>query len=98
MIGISHGDVTAGVVGSKKPLYDIWGDAVNMASRMDTLGEVGKIQITENTAMAIRECGVLCTLRGYIYVKGKSQRPGEPDVKTFYVELDHNNELIDGNQ
>ncbi|XP_063239983.1 adenylate cyclase type 7-like [Bacillus rossius redtenbacheri] len=40
-VGISHGEVTAGVVGSHKPLYDIWGDAVNMASRMDSTGEPG---------------------------------------------------------
>lgn len=44
-IGISHGEVTAGVVGAQKPLYDIWGDAVNMASRMDTTGVSGKIQV-----------------------------------------------------
>lgn len=44
-IGISHGEVTAGVVGAQKPLYDIWGDAVNMASRMDTTGMPGKIQV-----------------------------------------------------
>lgn len=44
-IGISHGEVTAGVVGAQKPLYDIWGDAVNMASRMDTTGVPGKIQV-----------------------------------------------------
>jgi hypothetical protein len=37
--------VTAGVVGAQKPLYDIWGDAVNMASRMDTTGVPGKIQV-----------------------------------------------------
>lgn len=45
-IGISHGEVTAGVVGAQKPLYDIWGDAVNMASRMDTTGIAGKIQVS----------------------------------------------------
>ena len=44
-IGISHGKVMAGVIGSSKPLYDIWGDAVNMASRMDSSGEPGKIQV-----------------------------------------------------
>jgi class 3 adenylate cyclase len=44
-IGVSHGEVTAGVVGAQKPLYDIWGDAVNMASRMDTTGEPGQIQV-----------------------------------------------------
>ncbi|KAI5639778.1 adenylate and guanylate cyclase catalytic domain-containing protein [Phthorimaea operculella] len=43
-IGISNGKVAAGVVGSLKPLYDIWGHAVNMASRMASTGETGKIQ------------------------------------------------------
>lgn len=45
-IGISHGKVMAGVVGFKKPLYDIFGNAVNMASRMDSTGLPGSIQVT----------------------------------------------------
>lgn len=44
-IGISHGTIMAGVVGSSKPLYDVWGNAVNMASRMDSTGVPGKIQV-----------------------------------------------------
>ena len=44
-IGISHGNVMAGVVGSSKPLYDVWGHPVNMASRMDSTGIRGKIQV-----------------------------------------------------
>lgn len=44
-VGISHGKVMAGVVGSSKPLYDVWGNAVNMASRMDSTNEPGKIQV-----------------------------------------------------
>lgn len=44
-IGISNGEIAAGVVGSLKPLYDIWGHAVNMASRMDSTGQSGKIQV-----------------------------------------------------
>lgn len=44
-VGISHGKVMAGVVGSSKPLYDIWGNSVNMASRMDSTGIPGKIQV-----------------------------------------------------
>lgn len=45
-IGISHGKVMAGVIGSSKPLYDIWGNSVNMASRMDSCGVAGKIQVS----------------------------------------------------
>lgn len=47
-VGISHGKVMAGVVGSSKPLYDIWGNSVNMASRMDSTGIPGKIQVIAN--------------------------------------------------
>lgn len=46
-IGISHGKVMAGVIGSSKPLYDIWGNSVNMASRMDSCGVSGKIQVSK---------------------------------------------------
>lgn len=44
-VGISHGRVMAGVVGASKPLYDIWGNSVNMASRMDSTGVPGMIQV-----------------------------------------------------
>ena len=45
LIGIGLGPVVAGVIGAKKPQYDIWGNAVNVASRMDSTGVVGKIQV-----------------------------------------------------
>ena len=44
-IGFNHGEVTAGVIGSTKRLYDIWGDTVNVASRMDSTGVPGRIQV-----------------------------------------------------
>lgn len=46
-VGISHGRVMAGVIGLSKPLYDIWGNSVNLASRMDSMGLPGKIQVIQ---------------------------------------------------
>lgn len=48
--GLNHGPVIAGVVGAQKPQYDIWGNTVNVASRMDSTGVMGRIQVTEDTA------------------------------------------------
>ncbi|OWR42254.1 adenylate cyclase type 2 like protein [Danaus plexippus plexippus] len=87
-IGISNGEVAAGVVGSLKPLYDIWGNAVNMASRMDSTGETGRIQVTENTAIILDECGILTSYRGETFVKGRGY------IKTYFVPLDENFNLV----
>ncbi|XP_047984936.1 adenylate cyclase type 2-like isoform X1 [Leguminivora glycinivorella] len=87
-IGISNGEVAAGVVGSIKPLYDIWGHAVNMASRMDSTGLTGKIQVTEETAMILEECGIVTMYRGETFVKGAGY------IKTFFVPLDENYDLV----
>ncbi|XP_074115513.1 adenylyl cyclase X D isoform X2 [Cotesia typhae] len=87
-IGISHGEVTAGVVGAQKPLYDIWGDAVNMASRMDTTGVPGKIQVTTETANVLEQNGIKCYLRGQTWVKPKGF------VTTYFIGVDKNRRLI----
>lgn len=87
-IGISNGEVAAGVVGSIKPLYDIWGHAVNMASRMDSTGLTGKIQVTEETAMILDECGIVTMYRGETFVKGAGY------IKTFFVPLDESYDLV----
>uniref|UniRef100_A0A8C3PEI6 Adenylate cyclase type 4 n=1 Tax=Chrysemys picta bellii TaxID=8478 RepID=A0A8C3PEI6_CHRPI len=78
-VGINHGPVVAGVIGAQKPQYDIWGNTVNVASRMESTGVLGKIQVTEETARALETLGYTCYLRGVIKVKGKGQ------LRTYYV-------------
>ncbi|CAL1301147.1 unnamed protein product [Larinioides sclopetarius] len=71
-IGIAVGPVLAGVVGSSKPQYDIWGDTVNIASRMDSTGVPGFIQVTERAAELLKEStkyDIEC--RGKTFIKGK---------------------------
>jgi guanylate cyclase len=69
-IGIHVGPVIAGVIGSKKFSYDIWGDAVNTASRMESSGEPGKIQISQRFYEHIKD-DYQCEYRGQTEIKGK---------------------------
>lgn len=69
-LGINTGEVTAGVIGSEKLAYDIWGSTVNQAHRMEMLGEPGKVTISGNTFKFI-EPYFLCTFRGKVKSKSK---------------------------
>ena len=69
-IGFNFGDVTAGVIGTTKLYYDIWGDAVNIASRMDSCGVDGRVQVNERTREVMAEWYDF-EERGEIFVKGK---------------------------
>jgi guanylate cyclase len=71
-IGINSGPVVGGVIGRKKFVYDLWGDAVNLASRMESQGVAGKIQITQSTYELIQS-DFRCEFRGTIEVKGRGE-------------------------
>ncbi|CAF0857910.1 unnamed protein product, partial [Didymodactylos carnosus] len=70
-VGMCNGPVVAGIVGAKKPQYDIWGNTVNVASRMDSTGVLGAIHVPEETQRILFEHGYACECRGPIFVKGK---------------------------
>jgi class 3 adenylate cyclase len=69
-VGISSGRVVAGVIGQRKFSYDVWGDTVNVASRMESHGVPGKVQVSRETYELIKD-DFLCEPRGEIAVKGK---------------------------
>lgn len=71
-LGINTGEVVAGVIGTKKFAYDVWGDTVNTASRAESNGLVGKVNITADTYERVKEVFV-CEYRGEIEVKGKGK-------------------------
>jgi guanylate cyclase len=71
-VGINSGPLVAGVIGRKRFLYDLWGDAVNTASRMESHGTPGRIQITRATKELLED-EFVCEPRGTIPVKGKGE-------------------------
>jgi adenylate cyclase len=73
-IGVHAGPVVAGVVGSSKFAYDVWGDTVNVASRLETSAEPDSIQVSEPVATALRGSFEL-RARGSVELKGKGETP-----------------------
>jgi class 3 adenylate cyclase/predicted metal-dependent HD superfamily phosphohydrolase len=78
-IGINTGELIAGVIGKKRFAYDIWGDTVNVANRLETAGEPGKINVSGSTYEYIKDFFV-CKKRGKIAVKNKGE------IEMYYVE------------
>lgn len=82
-LGIHTGPVVAGIVGVKKFQYDIWGDTVNTASRMESSGEAGRVNISEATYRLVKdEQGLAFTPRGRVQAKGKGE------LEMWFVERD----------
>ncbi|MBP6389765.1 MAG: adenylate/guanylate cyclase domain-containing protein [Flavobacteriales bacterium] len=80
-VGIHTGPVIAGIVGVKKFQYDIWGDTVNIASRMESSGEVGQVNISESTYESVKSGpGLTFTPRGKVQAKGKGE------MEMYFVE------------
>uniref|UniRef100_A0A6Q2ZGI0 Adenylate cyclase type 1 n=1 Tax=Esox lucius TaxID=8010 RepID=A0A6Q2ZGI0_ESOLU len=78
-VGINVGPVVAGVIGARRPQYDIWGNTVNVASRMDSTGVPGKIQVTEDVYRILGDnYDLVC--RGKVSVKGKGE------MLTYFLE------------
>ena len=81
-IGLHVGPVVAGVVGKKKYAYDIWGSTVNIASRMESNGEPGRVNISASTYELIKD-EFECSYRGKIYAKNVG------DIDMYFVEREN---------
>jgi adenylate cyclase len=84
-VGINSGPVVAGIIGTKRYMYDIWGDSVNVASRMESTGVPGKIQATREVVELVEpfeggEAYFTFVKRGLVDVKGKGR------IETYFLE------------
>jgi class 3 adenylate cyclase len=78
-LGIHTGDLVAGIIGKVKFAYDVWGDSVNLASRMESTGEVGKVHITETTYDLVKDFFECEKKTELVYAKNIG------DVQTYFV-------------
>lgn len=78
-VGMNVGPVVAGVIGARKPHYDIWGNSVNVASRMDSTGVPDYIQVTSEVYNILSVKGYMMQCRGMVKVKGKG------DMLTYFL-------------
>jgi class 3 adenylate cyclase len=78
-IGIHSGPLVAGVVGSKKFAYDVWGDTVNVAARMEQASESGQINVSENVVQA-------CGDNFHFYYRGELEAKNKGKLKMYFVE------------
>jgi class 3 adenylate cyclase len=78
-VGLHSGEVVAGVIGRRKFSYDLWGDTVNTASRMESHGAPGRVHISQRTRKLLGEAFV-CTDRGTVAIKGKGE------MRSFWME------------
>jgi guanylate cyclase len=80
-IGLHSGPLTSGVIGKRKFAFDVWGDTVNTASRMESHGLPGRIHLSDATRSLLGD-GIPCVLRGEIFIKGKGP------MRTWFVQTE----------
>ena len=79
-IGLNVGPVVAGVIGARKPQFDIWGNTVNVASRMESSGSPNRIQVTSEVIKVLEPHDFNFETRGIVDIKGKGQ------METFWLQ------------